>query len=507
MSAHGCPVCRQAVPAALTSGPPTAAFRCDHCGAQLIWASGRVDLKKGDTGAPRSAPPPRSSPRLPTVRLGAGGTGTPATGTPGAGSSGAGSAGAGGAGTGTGGTRPNPARGSSPSLPARKPPTQPAPRADKSQKSNVVSRVADVSLAAPGPVVDPGDWFAPGREAGEEAAPLPPAPQPPPGGNLEAAAAPAAAPPSSPSFAPPTESQPSENARAFDDRTVRDLAAQNDPAMAPAGSVDVLTPSASVRRNRWLVVIGAGTAVIAAVALVLRTGGTSSRQKSAPLPVAGSPPAVSPLEPKVAPAPAVSPAATAVAEPIAPRAAAEVPAPAAHPERVPAPHDTPAPASRPARTSVRSTASERVRTSHLHRRHTLGGRKIVLEYDSTPKSRKLASRRKLQQPPPPAPAPDAPAPAEASSDPALVARARDAYLRGNQALFSGDTPGAIAAYRESLDLYPGYVAGYRGLGLAYMEAGKKAEALDALRTYVRTVPDAHDLPLIKKRIGRLEKKR
>jgi tetratricopeptide (TPR) repeat protein len=114
---------------------------------------------------------------------------------------------------------------------------------------------------------------------------------------------------------------------------------------------------------------------------------------------------------------------------------------------------------------------------------------VVLEYDD-----------KTTAAPVPAPA------AATSEDPAQVARAREAYHRGNQKLFSGDTDGALAAYRESLKIYPGYVAGYRGLGLAYAEAGKREEALDAFRTYVKTVPAARDIPLIKKRIERLEKK-
>jgi outer membrane biosynthesis protein TonB len=113
----------------------------------------------------------------------------------------------------------------------------------------------------------------------------------------------------------------------------------------------------------------------------------------------------------------------------------------------------------------------------------LRGKKVVLEYD--------------RGTPPPASS----APVE---DPALVARARDAYKRGNQRLFSGDSVGAIAAYRESLEIYPGYVGGYRGLGLAYAEKGETAEALKALKTYAKTVPNAHDVPLIKKRIEHLE---
>jgi regulator of sirC expression with transglutaminase-like and TPR domain len=97
------------------------------------------------------------------------------------------------------------------------------------------------------------------------------------------------------------------------------------------------------------------------------------------------------------------------------------------------------------------------------------------------------------------------APSPPVDDPAKLERARAAYHRGNQKLFSGDSNGAIGDYRESLKLYPGYVAGYRGLGLAYAEENNTAEALKALRLYVRTVPAAHDVLLIRRRIEHLEK--
>ena len=122
------------------------------------------------------------------------------------------------------------------------------------------------------------------------------------------------------------------------------------------------------------------------------------------------------------------------------------------------------------------------------RPRTLGGKKVVLEYDKT-----IAQKA--------APPPEVPR----DENPATVARAREAYLRGNQRLFTGNAAGAVEAYRESLRIYPGYVAGYRGLGLAYAEEGNNAEALKALRTYVRTVPAANDVSLIQRRIERLEK--
>jgi hypothetical protein len=93
--------------------------------------------------------------------------------------------------------------------------------------------------------------------------------------------------------------------------------------------------------------------------------------------------------------------------------------------------------------------------------------------------------------------------AQSEEDPA-IGMARTAYTTGNQRLFVGDLQGAVRAYREALELYPGYVGGYRGLGLAYEELGDTANALVALRSYVAAAPTARDIALIKKRIAHLQ---
>jgi len=95
--------------------------------------------------------------------------------------------------------------------------------------------------------------------------------------------------------------------------------------------------------------------------------------------------------------------------------------------------------------------------------------------------------------------------AQEAEDPA-IARARGAYVSGNKKLFAGDVEGAILAYHQALELYPGYVGGYRGLGLAYAQLGDNQKSLEALTTYVTTVPNAKDAALIKKRIARLQGK-
>jgi tetratricopeptide (TPR) repeat protein len=135
-------------------------------------------------------------------------------------------------------------------------------------------------------------------------------------------------------------------------------------------------------------------------------------------------------------------------------------------------------------------ASAPARPAAPERGRKLGGKRVVLEYDPHPTS---------AAPPP------ATAPTPLGEDPQVVARARDAYHSGNLKLFAGDTTGAETAYRDALRIYPGYVAGYRGLGLAYAQQGNRDAALNALRLYLRTVPGARDAELIKRRIERLEK--
>jgi tetratricopeptide (TPR) repeat protein len=99
-------------------------------------------------------------------------------------------------------------------------------------------------------------------------------------------------------------------------------------------------------------------------------------------------------------------------------------------------------------------------------------------------------------------------PANPTTEPedTTLVQARAAYAVGNQHLFAGDASGAIHQYQQALSIYPGYIAGYRGLGLAYDQLGDKSRALQALRTYVGSAPGAKDIALIKKRIARLQAK-
>ncbi|HEX3764614.1 MAG TPA: hypothetical protein VHW23_38230 [Kofleriaceae bacterium] len=112
--------------------------------------------------------------------------------------------------------------------------------------------------------------------------------------------------------------------------------------------------------------------------------------------------------------------------------------------------------------------------------------KVIVDYSARP-----------NEPPPPSLV------AQSEEDPA-IGMARTAYTSGNQRLFVGDVKGAIQAYHQALELYPGYVGGFRGLGLAYEELGETTNALTALRAYVAAAPTARDIVLIKKRIVHLQ---
>jgi hypothetical protein len=219
--------------------------------------------------------------------------------------------------------------------------------------------------------------------------------------------------------------------------------------------------AAASPRRRVLWIGGAAGGVVLVVALVLVGGrksdavATSARDEDHAQGAAASTrvAVTAPVEP-VSPAP----------PPAAPDASA-VPAPSA-PEKPPQPSVA---ATRPDQRPVQK----------------LGNKKLVVEY--TGQESEVAAPGRA---------------AHAAEDPA-IGRARRAYVSGNQKLFAGDAEGAIRAYRQALGFYPGYVGGYRGLGLAYAQLGNVPRALDAFKTYVSVVPGAKDIALIKKRIARL----
>ncbi|HMG55879.1 MAG TPA: tetratricopeptide repeat protein [Kofleriaceae bacterium] len=144
------------------------------------------------------------------------------------------------------------------------------------------------------------------------------------------------------------------------------------------------------------------------------------------------------------------------------------------------------PAERPGRPAV--AASDATPAAHHgHAANKPGPRRVVVDYATRPSE-------------------TAPGLVEQDEEDPAIGVARAAYTAGNQRLFVGDLDGAVRAYQQALELYPEYVGGYRGLGLAYAELGDRASALAALKSYVAAAPSARDVALIKKRIARLQRK-
>ena len=423
-----------------------------------------------------------------------------------------------------------------------------------SAKSNIVSKVQTDIPAAPGPTVDPTGWFdEKGKDKGEpsgkfptlgakpaartetkslpktppreEPAPLPPAPEQPvlkpldikpvmpeprsdsvvddlpstrsrrahmvgadiPGAELatevmegsdvvevtseQTAEKTHEMPPAAP--APPPAAEPNLVALASATMEPPAPAATTEPSAAPsyqlAPTVDgthrtILAAGGFSRRK--LAVAGAAVLAVACIGFVMLSRGGKAQTKDAP--AAGETP--KPV--------------TGGAAPFVPAQTAEPHRPTRPPKQAPPGERPPTPALATARRNSAETPSETPRASSGHSRH-----RVVLEYDPKPNQPQTPEM----------------GPAPAGADPKALERARESYHRGNWSLFVGNSNAALDAYRDTLKIYPGYIAGYRGLGLAYEELGKKKEALDALRNYVRTVPAARDVPLIKKRIDRLER--
>jgi tetratricopeptide (TPR) repeat protein len=213
------------------------------------------------------------------------------------------------------------------------------------------------------------------------------------------------------------------------------------------------------RRALALTLAAASIVLVVLVIAVTRRGrSTSPAVVAANDPPATAPRAEPPVTPAMAPSPtpvSPKPATAPRPTPAAPTATPEVPAP-------PAPPATPRP----------------------HRR-----KPVVVDYDTPKAAPKVAV-----------------AAATPISEDASLAKARAAYAAGNQRLFAGDADGAIQSYQQALDAYPGYAAGYRGLGLAYDQLGDKPKAIQSLRLYMNMAPAAKDVALIKKRLARLQAK-
>jgi eukaryotic-like serine/threonine-protein kinase len=137
-----------------------------------------------------------------------------------------------------------------------------------------------------------------------------------------------------------------------------------------------------------------------------------------------------------------------------------------------------------------------------------------------PRAKRPAGAAKPQAAPsPPTPAPTgraAPAPAAAASAklrpngpaPSLapVDRERSKQLtqQGTTALVQGRIPEAIGLFREATLVFPNNATAWRGLGLANERLGRRPEAAEAYRRYLRLAPRAGDADSVHGRIASLE---
>jgi serine/threonine protein kinase len=78
-----------------------------------------------------------------------------------------------------------------------------------------------------------------------------------------------------------------------------------------------------------------------------------------------------------------------------------------------------------------------------------------------------------------------------------------AYRTGLQQYAHGDTAGALATFRGSLQINPGFAPTWRGIGLVYEKMGNKGQARAAFKRYLQLAPTAGDADQIRDRMERL----
>jgi tetratricopeptide (TPR) repeat protein len=97
---------------------------------------------------------------------------------------------------------------------------------------------------------------------------------------------------------------------------------------------------------------------------------------------------------------------------------------------------------------------------------------------------------------PPVAGPPGP-PDAARSDPETI------YRTGLKQYLHGDNAGALATFRALAASNHSFAPTWRGLGLIYEKLGKKAQAREAFRTYLRLAPGADDADHIRDRLEHL----
>ncbi len=218
--------------------------------------------------------------------------------------------------------------------------------------------------------------------------------------------------------------------------------------------------------------------------------------RAAAAPIAVAPPAPSPARaaPPVAPEPKKAELKTKPGVVAAKETKAREPAP--EPEAAPPAPEESAPASH-ARPKTRAHAETKAEAKAKSKTKTIAKRSSRHASASPAPSRSRNHRTTAH-------AGAAEHPDAGASEEDRAARARDAYREGNERLFSGDAAGAITAYEEMVRLTPKAAAGYRGLGLASAQLGKRTEAVRYLRAYLKHAPNADDRAIIIGRISLLQ---
>jgi hypothetical protein len=277
------------------------------------------------------------------------------------------------------------------------------------------------------------------------------------------------------------------------------------PSPSPSSSSSPLSDEepASLRlRTGWpsifdrLPIRGLSTAIVSAmIVLALGAGGMKLFARSGPARPVGVPAIAKP--PAAAPAPAPGAISARPTPTPAPRLLAMAGGPPAprvdHPVADPAdPADSAAAAEptieprapAPARASRTGAAKRRAAAQRATRRAAVSA---------------AASRRRA------ASKPAGNVAGDSGSDGAdRITRAREAYRQGNARLFAGAAAAAITAYAQAVHLDPKNAAGYRGLGLANAQLGRRTDAVRYLRAYLKRAPDAEDRALITDRISLLQ---
>ncbi len=242
---------------------------------------------------------------------------------------------------------------------------------------------------------------------------------------------------------------------------------------------DAIARLVSSKRN---LAIAAGAALVLIVGIVLAAGGDDETPSSGSASTATRETAATAPAPEPEPAPAAEAASEPTADSASDTASAAVSEGAGSAATTEPAEPTPAVAEPPARKPARKRPAPA-----KPKEPTIAGKQLVVENDSEARAGKPVANA-------------------AQADQAAITRARRAYTAGNSRLFAGDPDGAIREYRQALAHYPGYVSGYRGLGLAYAQKGDRANAIKALRTYVRAAPNAKDASIIQRRIQALSAK-